>query len=77
MVAGTLPLASLKRGEKGVIETVSGSSVLATRLRELGVVPGALVRMLRSNCPLVFQVGEDRLSIRRPDADNIVVRPLP
>tara|TARA_B100000029_G_scaffold482097_2_gene531754 strand:+ start:560 stop:850 length:291 start_codon:yes stop_codon:yes gene_type:complete len=66
-------LSGLNPGEEGVITRVSGSSLLTSRLRELGIVPGALVRMLRNDCPLVIQVGEGRLCLRKRDAAPILV----
>lgn len=67
------PLSSWRSGEEGVITRVPGSSVLFSRLRELGVVPGVLIRVLRSSCPLVIQVGEGRLCLRKQDAASILV----
>jgi Fe2+ transport system protein FeoA len=66
-------LSTLNPGEEGIITTVSGTSLLTSRLRELGVVPGVLVRVLRGDCPLVIQVGEGRLCLRKRDADPILV----
>ena len=74
MIRPTTPLSELRAGDEGMVTSVPGSSPLIARLGELGVVPGASVRMLRDRCPLVFQVGEDRLSIRRKDAAAIRVQ---
>lgn len=60
-------------GETAVVLEVPGSSPLAARLRELGVVPGALIRVLRATCPLVIQVGGGRFCLRKRDASCIRV----
>ena len=75
MIRPTILLSDLSAGDEGTIASVPGSSPLIARLGELGVVPGACIRVLRDRCPLVFQVGEDRLSIRRKDAVAIHVQP--
>ncbi|MEW6754679.1 MAG: FeoA domain-containing protein [Candidatus Latescibacterota bacterium] len=63
-------------GAEGVITEVIGSSRLATRLRELGAVPGERIRVLRTACPLIVQVGQGRFCLRRHDAAAIGVRLL-
>ncbi len=73
--SSTDPLPTLRPGEEGVITQVLGSPLLVSRLRELGVIPGSLIRLLRSGCPLVIQVGEGRFCLRRQDAVAIQVSP--
>ena len=73
MIRPTHSLIDLQAGDEGIVASVPGSSPLLARLGELGVVPGAVIRVLRDHCPVVFQVGEDRLSIRRQDAAAIRV----
>lgn len=67
------PLSAWQPGQEGVITEVPGSSRLASRLREMGVVPGVRVRVLRTGRALVVQVGEGRLCLRRKDAIAIRV----
>ena len=74
MIRPTSSLVDLRSGDEGVVTSVPGSSPLVARLGELGLVPGADIRILRDVCPLVFQVGEDRLSIRKRDAAAIRVQ---
>ena len=74
MIRPTSSLVDLRSGDEGVVPSVPGSSPLVARLGELGLVPGADIRILRDVCPLVFQVGEDRLSIRKRDAAAIRVQ---
>ncbi|MFH1570254.1 MAG: FeoA family protein [Gemmatimonadota bacterium] len=72
---GSGPLSEWPPGDEAVVVEVSGTSVLAARLRELGLIPGARVRVLRGGCPLVVQVEEGRLAMRRRDAAAVRVRP--
>ncbi|MBT4141079.1 MAG: hypothetical protein HOE48_24440 [Candidatus Latescibacteria bacterium] len=67
----TMPLTKWIAGEEGVIEAIEGSNRLALRLREVGAVPGALVRILRTGCPVIIQVGTSRFCLRNVDAGCI------
>ena len=60
-------------GVEGVVTSVPGTSRLCCRLREMGVVPGVRIRVLRTGTSLVVQVGEGRLCLRRIDAVPILV----
>jgi Fe2+ transport system protein FeoA len=44
---------------------------LASRLRELGFLPGQPLRVLRAGSALIVQIGETRLAMRRRDATLI------
>lgn len=66
-------LSSWQPGDEGVVTAVPGTSRLLSRLRELGVVPGVRIRVLRTGASLVIQVGEGRLCLRRTDAVPILV----
>lgn len=66
-----LPLTTWLKGEEGTIETIEGPYRLALRLREVGAVPGASVRVLRTGCPLIIQVGTSRFCLRNVDAGCI------
>jgi len=67
-------LSDWREGEEALVVEVSGRSSLAARLRELGLTPGARIRVLRHGCPLVVQIGEGRLAMRRRDAAAVRVR---
>ena len=60
-----------KTGEEGVITEIVGASTLSARLQELGVVPGAWVKMIQHGCPMLVQVGNSRICVRREDAKQI------
>ena len=66
-------LSSWQPGNEGVVTAVPGTSRLLSRLRELGVVPGVRIRVLRAGRSLVIQVGEGRFCLRRSDAAAIRV----
>ena len=60
-----------KSGEEGVITEIVGSSTVHDRLQELGMVPGAWVKVIQHGCPMLVQVGESRICLRREDARQI------
>ena len=60
-----------KSGEEGVITEVLGTSALSSRLQELGVVPGAWVKMVQHGCPMLVQINNSRICLRREDAKQI------
>ena len=60
-----------KSGEEGVITEVLGTSTLSSRLQELGVVPGAWVKMVQHGCPMLVQINNSRICLRREDAKQI------
>lgn len=66
-------LSSWQPGDEGVVTAVPGTSRLLSRLRELGLVPGVRIRVLRTGTSLVIQVGESRFCLRRADAVPIRV----
>jgi Fe2+ transport system protein FeoA len=67
------PLSRCVVGSQNIVTEVAGTSPLSTRLRELGLLPGVRVRVLRAGSSLVIQIGETRLAVRRDDADAIRV----
>lgn len=66
-----LPLSAWLSGQEGTIEAIEGSYRLSLRLREVGAVPGAPIRVLKTGCPLIIQVGTSRFCLRRTDAGCI------
>ena len=73
-LAAERPLSAWRPGEIGVVTEIPGGSPVCCRLREFGVVPGVVVRVLRTACPLIVQVGQERLCVRKKDAAVIRVR---
>ena len=62
-------------GTEGVVLDVPGSSRLVARLRELGLVPGVPIRLLRTGSALVIQIPEGRFCMHKKDVETIRVRP--
>ncbi len=60
-------------GNEGTVSKISGPARFAARLRELGLLPGVRLRLLRSGSALIVQIGETRLAIRKRDAEAICV----
>ena len=60
-----------KSGEEGVVTEIFGATSHTDRLRELGLIPGAWVKMVQHGCPMLVQVGNSRICLRRDDAKQI------
>lgn len=60
-----------KSGEEGVVTEIVGVATQFDRLRELGLVPGAWVKVIQHGCPMLVQVGDSRICLRRDDAKLI------
>lgn len=63
-----------KSGEEGVITEINGCCPLGERLQELGVVPGVWVKMIQHGCPMLIQIGDSRICLRREDAKLIAAQ---
>ncbi len=66
-------------GSAWLIESVGGERSFRRRLLELGLLPGTRVRVLRiapMGDPLEIEARDTNLSIRRGQAQGIVVRAL-
>ncbi len=71
-----LPLPTIERNEEAVIQSVAGSRPLRSRLHELGLLPGARVRVLASGSPCILLLGgQTRLCLRSDEAETILVQP--
>lgn len=68
-----LPLEALQSGESGRIHEIDGQSELVQRLAEMGLHPGATVRMLRPGSPCIVDINHQRLSYRCDDRASILV----
>ena len=77
-MGGHLPcsLDSLSPGTAGRVVCVEGSGAVARRLMEMGVVPGAPVRVIKTaplGDPLEICVRNYHLALRRSEAQTISV----
>ncbi len=69
-------LSNLKKNESGVISEIRLSGSIKRRLSEMGMTPGATVKMLRSaplGDPIEFRVLNCNISIRKKDAEKIFI----
>jgi ferrous iron transport protein A len=71
-----LSLANLPIGAKARVLAVNGSGQIARRLMEMGVVPGAPVRVIKAaplGDPIEIRVRGYHLALRRTEAQTISV----
>ena len=66
-------LSEWRRGRDAIVVDVPWADRLSCRLREMGLIPGIRLRVLRTGTRLVIQIGEARLALRRADAAAIRV----
>jgi len=74
--AGELSLAALRVGARARVIAVLGSGTVARRLMEMGVVPGAHVRVIKAaplGDPIEVRVRGYHLALRRTEAQSIMV----
>lgn len=71
-----IPLAHLLPGERANVLSVLGDGAIARRLMEMGVVPGAPVRVIKAaplGDPLEIRVRDYHLALRQNEALTIIV----
>lgn len=68
-----VPLAQLRPGECGRIHDLPCDSVDSVRFAEMGLREGVAVRMIRSGQPCLVALGDQRLSFRGGDSDDILI----
>ena len=74
--AGEMSLAELPIGAHARVIAVTGSGAIARRLIEMGVVPGAPVRVIKTaplGDPLEVRIRGYHLALRRTEAQTIIV----
>lgn len=70
------PLNDLPHGIRAQILAIDSRDETARRLMEMGVLPGAVVRVVKSaplGCPLEIEVRGYRLALRRAEAQHVSV----
>jgi ferrous iron transport protein A len=70
-------LADLREGEAGVIERIELPDDLATRLMELGFLPGSSVTAARcapGGDPRVFRVDGSEIALRKDTASHLILK---
>lgn len=74
-----MQLAELSPGMSGTVLSVDGSSGFASRLMEMGFVPGAVVDVLRQapfGGPVLYRIHGVSVSMRPTEAQNVLVGPV-
>lgn len=72
-----LTLANLEIGAIAEIVGLKEEAAVSRRLLEMGVIPGATVRVIKSapfGCPLEIRVKNSHIAIRKSEADSILVK---
>lgn len=72
-----MTLADLSPGETGIIHKIEADTALSNRLRELGLLDGIPVRMIKMapfKGPIEIKVRHSYLSIRWDDAQTIQLK---
>ena len=75
-----VPLGQMKPGESGRVASVGGEAAIRRRLREMGVVAGEPVRVVRVaplGDPIDVEVMGYHLSLRRAEAAHVLVEATP
>jgi ferrous iron transport protein A len=70
-------LSEISMGESAKVTAVKGDNPVTKRLMEMGIVPGAAVRLIKSapfGDPLEIRVRGYHLAIRRNEAEQIEVQ---
>lgn len=73
-----MTLNELETDSSAVIETVGGQGSLRQHLLDMGIIPGARVKMIRSapmGDPLEIRIHDYELTLREADAAQITVKP--
>lgn len=73
-----MTLGDLKPGQSALVQDVRGDDTIAVRLLEMGVIEGTLITFLGAaplGDPLEFELPGYRLSLRRREAERVIVAP--
>lgn len=76
MNASTVSLAQLTVGQSGTVRSMPTKGTPFLRLREMGVLPGTVLRLARTaplGDPLEIEVRSYRLTVRRAEAQQVQV----
>jgi len=75
-ITNELTLARLPAGTRARVVAINGSGAIARRLMEMGVVPGAPIRVIKVaplGDPMEIRVRGYHLALRRTEAETISV----
>ncbi len=71
-----MKLSDLKAGETGVVKNVLGSGAIHTRLLSMGILPGAVIRVVRTSPlgdPVIYEIRGFFVSLRKKEAEYVEV----
>lgn len=72
-----VPLDCLQAGETARIADIEGCEDTVTRLAEIGLRNGAVVRMVQPGRPCILALDNQRLSFRPEDCTHVFVELIP
>lgn len=73
---GDISLRTLSSGQTAVISTIQAGGDLGRRIREMGLVPGAVVTIYGRaplQDPVALKIGGSVITLRNNEADHILV----
>ena len=75
MHSGHMPLAVVPEGARVTVIELAGGPEMRRRMADLGIIPGGVLRIVRSGCrgPVVVMVGGSRLALGHEVARRILV----
>ena len=68
-------LAQLKHGEKAIIRSFT-NQVLSSRLMDMGCLPGEIITLSKTapfGCPLAVTIAGYELSLRKDEAESVLI----
>ncbi len=71
-----VPLSNINPGFTALIESISGDHLFRSRLRNMGLREGNQIKVIKQaplSDPMEYQVGATHLSLRREEAEQILV----
>ena len=69
-------LSEMSPGESGVVKNMTGRGLSASRMQEMGILPGTVIRFVRSGPlgdPMEIELRGYFLSMRRCEASMVMV----
>ncbi len=73
--ADCIGLPECVQGAEAWVVDVHGDSAIAVRLREVGMVPGTRVRIIRRGSPMIVELGNSKYCLRGQEASLVTVQP--
>ena len=74
-----MTLKELEIGQKAIVTAVGSQGALRQHLLDMGIIPGAKVKMIRSapmGDPIEIRIHDYELTLRENDAGHITIKPV-